>query len=182
MLRRIIVAILLASPVTELAAQQSTPIPAGAWSPVFKHDPQGRPLAGDKQQLIDAVRRGLSVHLAWGVRHPQDSTRSVEQTALPVFLTVVDASEVFVQVAEHLAIADYWARESQGIADPRVTWAAVLGTTGTFNALWYNRATGELIRQLPQRVTITWYVEGRPATTASPPLYSQEPRLPTPPA
>jgi hypothetical protein len=182
MLLRLIVAVLLASTVTDLAAQQPAPIPAGAWRPVFKHDPQGRPLAGDKQQLVDAVRRGLSVRLAWGVRHPQDSTRSVEHTALPVFLTVVDASEVFVQVAEHLAYADYWARESQEIADPRVTWAAILGTTGTFNALWYNRATGELIRHLPQRATITWFVEGGPATTASPPLYSQEPRLPSPPA
>lgn len=90
-----------------------------------------------------------------------------------MFLTIVDASDVFVQVAEHLALGDYWDRESQAIADPRVTWAGVLGTTGTFNAVWYNRATGEPVRHLPQRVTITWYVEGPPTSTASPPLYSR---------
>lgn len=157
---------------------QSAPSPAGgSWRAVYKHDPSGRPLAGDKRALIEAVRRGQSVRLAWGVRHPRDSTRSVEHTALPVFLTVVDESEVFVQVAEHLAYADYWSRDAQAIRDPRITWSAILGTTGTFNALFYNRASGELVRELPQRVTITWFVEG-PGGTGAPPLFSSDPVLP----
>lgn len=142
---------------------------------MFKHDPEGRPLGGSKQQLIDGIRRGLSVRLAWGVRHPRDSTRTVEHTALPVFLTVVDNAEVFVQVAEHLAHADYWDPASQAIGDPRLTWSAILGTTGAFNALWYNRASGEQVRRLPQRVTITWYLEGEASGQAAPPLYAPVP-------
>jgi hypothetical protein len=157
---------------------QSVSSPAGeTWRAVYKHDPSGRPLAGHKRDLIEAVRRGLSVRLAWGVRHPRDSTRSVEHTALPVFLTVVDETEVFVQVAEHLAYADYWSRDAQAIRDPRITWSAILGTTGTFNALFYSRASGELVRELPQRVTITWFVEGAGGTGA-PPLFSNDPVLP----
>jgi hypothetical protein len=152
---------------------------------VYKHDSTGRALAGDKALLVAAVRRGVSVRVSWGVRHPRDSTRSVEHTALPVFTTVVDGAEVFVQVAEHVAFADYWARDSQAPGDPRETWTAVLGTTGTFNALWYNRATGAEVRRLPQRVTMTWFVQGsgtpvRPgaARPSVPPLYSTEAVLP----
>ncbi len=147
--------LLLGSVTDALARQTASPGPAG-WRVVFKHDPHGRPLGGGKQHLIDGMRRGLSVRLAWGVRYPNDSTRSVEHTALPVFVTVVNDAEVFVQVAAHLACADYCDPASQAIADPRLMWSAILGTTGTSNALWHNGVAGELVRRLPQRVTITW--------------------------
>lgn len=141
----------------ELQAQVSDPATPG-WRMVYRHGPNGAPLAGDKAQLVDAIRRGLDIRLAWGVRHPRDEERSVEHTALPVFVTIVDEAEVFVQVAEHVAHADYWARERQGFADPRIVWAGILGTTGSFEAVWYNRATGEPVRTLPQRVAISWFV------------------------
>jgi hypothetical protein len=149
--------------------------PRAGWVAVFKHDGQGRPLAGDKRALIDAVRRGEDVRLAWGVRHPRDSTRSVEHTALGIFATVVDGAEVFVQVAEHVAHADYWARDAQAPGDPKVVWSAVLGTTGTFNAVMYDRASGAEVRRLPQRVTMTWFVRRPAAGARATPLYSPDP-------
>lgn len=182
MILRFAILLLVLGSARDLPAQQASSASSAGWRAVFKHDPQGRPLGGNKQQLIDGIRRGLAIRLAWGVRHPRDSTRSVEHTALPVFLTVVDNAEVFVQVAEHLAYADYWDPASQAIGDPRLTWSAILGTTGTFNALWYNRATGELVRRLPQRVTITWYLEGDPSGQAAPPLYAPVPPTLSPPA
>jgi hypothetical protein len=162
---------------------QSPAAPTGAWVAVYKHDGAGRSIAGDKQALVAAVRRGQSVRVSWGVQHPRDSSRSVEHTALPVFTTVVDGAEVFVQVAEHVAFADYWARDGQAPGNPRETWTGILGTTGTFNALWYNRATGTEVRRLPQRVTMTWFVQGNGAPARSedaPPLYSTKPVLPKP--
>jgi hypothetical protein len=172
-IRRAAAAALLAlAPSTSLEAQNRAPT-APAWRIVYKHDGEGRPIGGSKQALIDAVRAGQEVRVAWGVRDPRDSTRSVEHTALSVFTTVVNGNEVFVQVAEHVAVADYWERESQDVGDPRVSWVGTLGTTGRFNAVWYNRATGEEARRLPQRATITWMVT--PAVTrgrsAPPPLY-----------
>lgn len=143
--------------VPELRAQAAGSAAPG-WRMVYRHDPDGAPLTGDKALLLDAIRRGLDIRLAWGVRHPRDDTRSVEHTALPVFVTIVDEAEVFVQVAEHVAHADYWARERQGFADPRIVWTGILGTTGSFEAVWYNRATGEPVRTLPQRVAISWFV------------------------
>lgn len=182
MITRLAILLLCLAASRDLSAQQPSGASSSGWRAVFKHDPEGRRLGGDKQQLIDGIRRGLSVRLAWGVRHPRDSTRSVEHTALPVFLTIVDDAEVFVQVAEHLALADYWDPANQGIGDPRLTWSAVLGTTGTFNALWYNRASGELVRRLPQRVTITWYLEGGSPGQGALPLYAPVPPDLRPPA
>ena len=178
--RAAIVAAAALAPLGPSAAQPPRPAPAArpAWVPVYKHDGQGRPLAGDKRALVDAVRRGEDVRLAWGVRHPRDSTRSVEHTALGIFATVVDGAEVFVQVAEHVAHADYWARDAQAPGDPKVVWSAVLGTTGTFNAVMYDRASGAEVRRLPQRVTMTWFVH-RPASGAAgaraTPLYAPDP-------
>lgn len=170
------------------AARTQPASPAAAWVALYKHDGNGRALAGDKQALVDAVRRGENVRVSWGARHPRDSTRTVEHTALAVFTTVVDGAELFVQVAEHVAFADYWARDGQAPGDPRITWAGVLGTTGTFNALWYDRARGAEMRRFPQRVTMTWFVQRaahaadargpRDVTRRPPPLWSTEPALP----
>jgi hypothetical protein len=158
------------------AAQRDVAVPPTGWIAVYKHDGAGRALSGDKAALIAAVRRGQSVRVGWGMRHPRDSTRSVEHTAAAEFTTIVDDAEVFVQVTEHVAFADYWARETQAPGDPRVTWTGVLGTPGTFQAVWYNRATGTEVRRLPQRVTMTWFVQGADASgrPAPPPLYSPE--------
>lgn len=162
-----------------LGAQPSAGGPRGpAWVPVYKHDAQGRPLGGSKERLVEAIRRGQEVRVAWGVRHPRDSTRSVEHTAPAHFATIVDGTEVFVQVPEHVAHADYWARDQQAPGDPQVAWSAVLGTTGAFNAVFYNRATGAEVRRLPQRVTMTWLVHGAAGGGAGreppPPLYAPE--------
>jgi hypothetical protein len=172
MLRAAAAAFLAFVPCTSLDAQARAAAPT-AWSIVYKHDAEGRPISGSKQALIDAVRAGQDIRVSWGVRHPRDSIRSVEHTALPVFVTVVNGSEVFVQVAEHVAVADYWETKSQDVGDPRVSWVGTLGTTGRFNAVWYNRSTGTEVQRLPQRATMTWMVT--PAVSraggAPPPLY-----------
>lgn len=143
----------------------------GGWQLVYKHDGEGNSLGGDKLALVDAVRRGYDVRLAWGVAHPREPGRSVEHTALPIFLTIVDQEEVFVQVAEHVAHADYWAKDDQTFQSPEIVWSGILSTTGRFNATWYNRATGEVIRTLPQRVSTSWFVNypsSRPEGPAEP--------------
>ena len=165
-------ALLALVPCPSLEGQTRAPAPT-AWHIVYKHDGEGRPISGSKQALIDAVRAGQDIRVSWGLRHPRDSIRSVEHTALPVFATVVNGSEVFVQVAEHVALADYWETKSQDVGDPRVSWVGTLGTTGRFNAVWYNRSTGTEVQRLPQRATMTWMVTPAVPRTrgAPPPLY-----------
>ncbi|MCG8436271.1 MAG: hypothetical protein MJA83_19815 [Gammaproteobacteria bacterium] len=132
---------------------------ASGWVAVYKHDREGKPLWGDKEVLFDAVRRGYPIRFGWGVKHPREPERSVEHVGEPEFLTIVDGKELFVQLPEHIAQESYWSVEEQNFGDPAVVWKGIMGTTGRFHAVWYNRASGEVVRRLPQRVPITWYVE-----------------------
>lgn len=52
----------------------------------------------------------------------------------------------------------------------------VLSTTGTFNAKVYHRATGQLLRDMPQRHHMSWFVEfpADAPSSKSPPLFQTE--------
>ena len=82
-----------------------------AWQRIYQHDKNGEPIAGDKEQLLTAIRSGASIRVGWGVQRSNGS--SVEHTAVPDFITVSDGSEVFVQVPEHMFQTSYWDNEFQ---------------------------------------------------------------------
>jgi hypothetical protein len=72
-----------------------------AWHLVYRHDADGRPLGGDKAELLAAIRRGSPVRFAWGVKVDREGGFvSVEHVAEPEFLTIVNESEVVVQLPE----------------------------------------------------------------------------------
>ena len=138
------------------------------WQLVYKNSDTGEPLQGSKERLVDAVRLGLPIRLAWGAVHPRTDKRFVEHVAVPEFLTVVDGEEVFVQIPEHIAQTSYWDREFQDFNTPAVMWRGLFSTTGRFLAVWYNRATGQTIDRKPQRVPMSWFVDMPASTPKSP--------------
>ena len=141
------------------------------WRMVYRHDTDGRPIAGDKQSLLDAVRRGVPLRFAWGFSGATaGGAVSVEHSAEPVFLTIMEGEHVFVQLPEHIAQASYARPEQARFDSPAVMWRGLMGTDGSFDAVYVDRATGKEVRRFPQRVGLAWFALLPPAACLAPPL------------
>lgn len=129
-----------------------------AWRVMYRHDAEGRPLAGAKDDLLAAIRRGDPVRIAWGgAFRGRDGTRlSVEHSADPVFVTITGGVEVVVQVPEHVAQAAYHVEPTAGFDKGAVMWRGLFSTTGRFDAIWVDRASGQEVRRRPQKAAIAW--------------------------
>lgn len=131
------------------------------WRPVYRSGLDGESLAGSKQTLLDAIRAGLPIRIGWGVAlEIDDDQRSVEHVAVPAFLTIVNGTDVVAQLPEHIAQQSYIDATKSRFDDGAVMWRGLLSSTGQFDAIWVNRATGDVVRRMPQRARLTWYVQG----------------------
>jgi len=145
--------------------------PAGAdgdcaprWQLVYRHDADGRPVTGARSTLHAAIRRGEPLRVAWGFStRSGDRELTVEHAAEPVFVTVVDGEHVFVQLPEHIGQRSYADAAGARFDRPAVMWRGLLGTDGTFDAVYVDRATGEEVRRFPQRAAVAWFAERPPA-------------------
>ena len=165
MLTRPIFVALLAS---VLAGCSQLPMNAPAsnatWHLIYRHDADGRPISGSKSELLAAVRRGAPIRFAWGVLIEREGQRlSVEHVAEPIFLSIVNDTEVVVQLPEHIAQRAYADMSGASFEDPAVMWRGLMTTEGTFDAVWVNRATGQQVRRQPQRVGL----HGSPSSPSS---------------
>lgn len=167
---RLTVVVILASIVSTGCARNMPEACVPAWRMVYRHDADGRALAGDKQSLLDAVRRGSPLRFAWGFAANSGGTPiSVEHSAEPVFVTVMQGEHVFVQLPEHIAQASYFRPEQARFESPSVMWRGLMGTDGTFDAVYVDRATGKEVRRFPQRVGLAWFaLQPSPACLAAP--------------
>ncbi len=139
------------------------------WKLVYRHAADGNPIAGSKAELLSAVRSGAPIRFACGTMIERDGTvLSVEHSAEPVFLTIVNGAEVVVQLPEHIAQRSCVDPVNPGFDDPAVMWRGLMSTNGTFDAVWVNRATGVEIRRYLQRVGLAWFglKAGTPAAQA----------------
>ena len=143
--------------------------PDPVWTPVYKNGLNGEALEGSKEDLFAAIRAGQPIQIGWGLaRELNGAPASVEHLAAPVFIGIGDDSHVVAQLPEHVAPKSYWGAGSAFFDDAAVLWRGLMSTNGTFDAVWANRATGEVIRRSPQRAVMTWYVRRKaPAATPS---------------
>lgn len=136
---------------------------ASAWRLAYHHENDGRPISGSKEDLFNAVRRGYPIRLAWGSESQKDQAKiSVEHSADPVFLTIMNQKELVVQIAEHIGQTSYWDPANAKFDKPQVLWRGMFSTTGEFDAVFVDRATGETVKRIPQRARIAWYVYSPP--------------------
>ena len=136
---------------------------AADWRLVYRHDADGERVEGSKEDLFDAVRSGAPVRFLWGFRGERDGeTISVEHAAEPVFLTIASGRELVVQLPEHIGQASYFDPDAAGFESASVLWRGLMSTDGTFDAIWVDRATGEEVRRLPQRVGLSWFARVPP--------------------
>jgi hypothetical protein len=129
-----------------------------AWRLMYRHDAEGRAVAGSKAALLTAIRRGDPVRIAWGgaFRTPAGTMLSVEHSADPDFVTITGGTEVVAQIPEHLAQADYAREPTSTFGAGAVIWRALFTTTGRFDAIWVDRATGQEVSRRPQKASVAW--------------------------
>lgn len=142
------------------ASKKITVAASSGWDLVYKHDKNGQTIAGDKTQLIDAIRHGYSVRVGWGWERMRDDTLiRLEHMAEPIFLSIIREQDIAAVIDAHPLLENYLDIQQQTFREGGHIWQCVLSTTGTFNAKVYHRATGELLRDLPQRHHMSWFVE-----------------------
>ena len=128
------------------------------WRLVYRHDADGKPVAGSKQDLLDAIRQGRALRLAWGFAATSAGNQvTVEHTSDPIFLTIKRGEHVFVQLPEHIAQTSYAEPEGARFESAPVMWRGLMGTDGTFDAVYVDRATGKEVQRHPQRAGLAWF-------------------------
>lgn len=140
------------------------------WHLALRHDRDGSVMQGSHATLIDGIRNGCALRVAWGVRRSSDPTRTIEHVATPVWVSLRDGQRVEVQLDEFMInlnvlgepAHEHANRVPYGGTDRAVHWRASLTTNGEFNAVWFDRQSGELIRRVPQRHAMSWFVQCAP--------------------
>ena len=164
-----------------LAATMLAPPAAAAcettanWRLMFVNAPDGEPLAGKREDLLSAMRRGSPVRVGWGEAAP-DGAWSVEEFASTTFVNIMAGREVVAQIEPAWIQSHYTDAARAGLRVPMTEWHATIATTGRFEAVMIDRRSGAERRRLVQRTTVHWYAfapdpacDARPSVDIAPP-------------
>ncbi|MEM8525489.1 MAG: hypothetical protein AAGG68_12685 [Bacteroidota bacterium] len=146
MMRLLILSLML------LCACQSSENATQGWQMVFKNDENGATTFGNKSGLIDAVRLGYPVRIAWGGNR-------VEHVANADFLTIFEG-EVFAQISTIVGQAPRIDGDSVKIRfRPQNHWTKIAGTNGYSTSLMTDYFQDTLVSGGTDRYSATtWYV------------------------
>lgn len=145
---------------------------AVGWTAVFKNDKEGNPISGNIDSLVAGIRNGYDLRVGWGwERQLGDSIMRLEHMAPPIYLSIIQEKTVSVIIEAHPMLQSYLDAGNQKFGEGGHFWQCIMTTNGSFNAQVYNRSTGELIRDWPQRHTITWFLDYPAQRRNSGPLY-----------
>ena len=145
---------------------------------LLSHDKNGNVLAGDKLNIVNAIRQGCALTVAWGASNLNvDPPRKIEHTATPNWVTVRNDNDIFVQIGGFMINQsvlgepeeEHPRRAAYGGTTYAVRWEAQLKPDGNFDAVWYYPHSGEFIKRAPQRHAMRWYGSCTPGAGA--PLY-----------
>lgn len=153
-----------ASAGTASASEMPAPVSCSArWEERFRNTAQGVTERGDRRDLIDALRRGDPLRVAWGSTYA-DGSYTMEHVAEPVFFSIVGGDHVVAQLPEHIGQVTYVRLDDARFgADPQVMWRGLLRTDGLFDTVWVDRGDGQVVRRLPQRAAVSWLTHSTPA-------------------
>lgn len=127
-----------------------------AWRLMYRHDPDGKALAGSKQALVEAIRRGDPIRVTWRIAKKAGGAAGEDQAAEPTFVSIT-GDKVSAEIAKYLV-------------EPQALRHAVLATDGTFEAMVVEPADSRPKRSPPQRVAAAWFAHAAdPQCTSRPP-------------
>ncbi|MEM8491630.1 MAG: hypothetical protein AAF756_12485 [Pseudomonadota bacterium] len=149
------------------------------WTLMLSHDRDGVVKAGSSADLVDAVRSGCQLRIAWGGGRADPPRRSVEHVAEVKWVTVRNGEQVYAQIGDFMpnlvALGepeeDHPRREEFGGTKDVVEWRATLSTDGSFDAVWFKPHSGEFVTRRPQNHPMKWFADCRPGHPQ--PLYQR---------
>ncbi|MEM1036981.1 MAG: hypothetical protein AAGI14_09515 [Pseudomonadota bacterium] len=150
---------------------------ASSWHLMLSHDRDGAVKAGSERNIVDAVRSGCQIRIAWGGGRADPPRRSIEHVADVKWITVRNGERVSAQIGDFLinlvALGDppedHPRREEFGGTQEVVHWRATLMADGSFDAVWFKPHSGEFITRRPQNHPMKWFADCRPGSPE--PLY-----------
>ena len=133
-------------------------IASAEWQLVYQNDSLGHPLYGSKKALIEAIKRGSPVRVAWGEKL-DDGTSDVE-FSVPEFTTLVNDSDVVIQLPASMIQTDYMnAKTSFLKTNPPTQWRALMSTDGHYHQFHNNLKTGDVTRIMWLKTAVAWYAQ-----------------------
>lgn len=129
----------------------------GSWKMIYHNDAEGNRVAGNIEDLIQAVRDGEVVRMAWWSQHPTDKKRKVEHLAETTFLTIMSDSIVFGQIRPIYGQTPDFV-EAKITLKENLEWVSIGGTNGKSDSMMRNTVTGEILGHRSRNTARKWYI------------------------
>jgi hypothetical protein len=126
------------------------------WRFLFANGPHGEDIAGNRADLIAAVRRGSPLRVGWGDA-AADGKWSVEEFSDVGFTNLIGGKDLVVQLEPAMIQNDYVDAKKATLREEPLKWHAIMSTDGRFDAQMTVPSTGKLYRTLRQRRHMHWY-------------------------
>jgi len=146
------------------------------WHLLLHHDAQGTAIEGKTENIVQAVREGCQLRIAWGARRARDPSQTIEHISEPDWVSIRNGTDVQIQLNEflinHAVLGEpedeHPRREPFGGTTQTVLWKAQLKPDGSFDAIWYSPQSGELVARRPQTHEMRWFADCRPSSNTKP--------------
>jgi hypothetical protein len=137
-------------------SRPSVPTTAAGWRPLFENDSSGRTIYGNKKALLQAVKQGCPIRVAWGEKLP-DGTSDIEYST-PDFISLVGDSDLVIQFPASAIQTDYMnAHRALLKTNPPTSWKALMSTDGHYHQFHQDLTTGQVKRIMYLRAFMLWY-------------------------
>ena len=135
-----------------------------SWTLLYRNGTDGEDLAGFERRAVRGYpfRSPDPDRLGFQQRARRWKTLSIEHLVSPVFVSITNGTHVTAQLPEHIAQRSYADADEAFFDDPSVLWRGLMSTTGSFDAVWVDRASGDEVRRHPQRAILSWYAPVSP--------------------
>ncbi len=140
---------------------------AQGWQPVLRINEKGEVIAGSKDQLIQNIRQGKNVKIAWGWKR---DNKSIEHISEPTWIAIMNEQDVLFHLDPQVFGGIEWEDRAGTFENKNLKeeWRVIIDTNGTFDAVWYDRDNHEVTKRMPQRHRITWFVQNANDETPKP--------------
>ncbi len=129
-----------------------------SWTMVYHNDSEGKRENGNIGDLIEAIRNGKEIRMAWWAQSPSNPKRKVEHLADASFLTIMSDSIVFGQIEPiYGQTPDF--NDFTVTLKENLEWVMIGGTNGNSDAMTSNTITGEILGHSKRKRAFKWYVK-----------------------
>ena len=131
---------------------------AQTWKLAYHNDVEGKKADGDINLLINAIKDGKEVRIAWWSSLNEAGKPRVYHLADAAFLTIMSDSIVFAQIRP---IAGQTPNLKEGTMELKenLEWTFIGGTNGNFDSMMRHKVTGEIVGHGTRKSALKWYVK-----------------------